>query len=237
MNYTIITLVFIILMMMYVMYVYATNTNLVSGVVKLTEPGSASPILWTKLTNPGATTYHYEGWLYIKQVPTGKKCVFYRGDAVGNADFALILEGKNLSVCKQGKIQGGVQDDSVALTVLANVTTDFPLQKWVYFVVNVVNNNIIETYLNGKLINTKQLQGTTLLNVNTKSPVYIGGASSCNGYLTKFKREPSALTPDDVWKRYLEGNGISSLSNWLAGYNASFSVYNATEEVKKYTLF
>jgi hypothetical protein len=57
-----------------------------------------------------------------------------------------------------------------------------------------------------------------------------------DGFITKFKRDPVALTPDETWKRYLEGNGLATFSNFLAGYNASFSLFNTEATIKEYTL-
>ena len=230
MNYVIIALVFIIALMLYAVYAYYTNTTLTSGVASLRNPSSAiAQIDWQKINNPGSTTYHYEGWLFVKNLPTTKTAIFRRG----NTNFALCLNGSTLSIDKQGStMTNGATSNP---TELVNITTKFPVQKWVYFVVNVINNNIVETYLNGKLINTIQLQQPLALNV--RDALYVGGTASVDGFITKFKRDPVALLPDDVWKNYVKGNGLATMSSWLAGYNASFSVYNNTEEVKKYTLF
>jgi hypothetical protein len=230
MNYVVIALVFIIALMLYIGYTYLTNTTLTSGVVSLRNPSSAiTQIEWTKINNPGTNTYHYEGWLFVKNLPDTKTAILRRG----NTNFALCLNGSTLSIDKQGSaMTNGTTSNP---TELVNITTKFPVQKWVYFVVNVINNNIVETYLNGKLVNTIQLQ--TPLTLNVRDALYVGGTASVDGFITKFKRDPKALLPDDVWKTYVKGNGLATMANWLAGYNASFSVYNTTEEVKKYTLF
>lgn len=234
MNYTIIALVFVILMMLYMGYVYITNTTLTKGVVKLTQPEPEMSIIpWQKITNPGARTYHYEGWVYVKSLPTSESAFFSRGQ------FALTLNSaRQLRVCVGDTINvntNGVThvDGNEKMTII----NEFPLQKWVYIVVNVVNNKIIEAYLNGKLVQTKQmLDGKDVSIINARDPIRIGGTASVDGYLTKFKRDPNALNPDEAWKNYLAGNGLNTFTNWLAGYNASFSVYSSTEEIRKYTL-
>ena len=215
MNYTIIVLVFIILMMLYMGYLYFSNTNLIKGVKKLNETTS-NQILWTTLQNPSSSTYHYEGWLYIKTKPNSPKKIFERGDIM------LKLNGTTLTF------------EGVSPTV--EITDDFPLQKWVYFVINVANGTIVEAYLNGKLVITKQLTGTLALPGTKTSITYGETTNGIDGYITKFKRDPVALTPDEVWKRYLEGNGLATFSNFLAGYNASFSLFNTEATIKEYTL-
>lgn len=214
MNYTIIVLVFIILMMLYMGYLYMTNTNLINGVNKLNVTNT--PITWTKLQNPSSTTYHYEGWLYIKSKPTIETTVFSR------SQFSLVLVGTQLAI---------VDTTEPVKTII--ITDDFPLQKWVYFVINVVNNSIVEAYLNGKLVTTKQISLST---PNTKSDVVYGMANGIDGYITKFKRDPVALTPDEARNKYLEGNGLATFSNFIAGYNASFSLFNTEGTIKQYTL-
>jgi len=221
MSYTIIVLVFIIFMMMYMGYLYMTNTTLTSGVESLAQ---ANSIVWTKLQNPSSSTYHYEGWVFIKDKPDSDKKIYSRGNGVN-----LYLNGTTLKVVKG--------------TTIANLYTtveDFPLQKWVYFVINVVNGNIIEVYLNGKLVVTKQFPPDGSLNISppsTKSSLDYGQTpTGINGHITKFKRDPVALTPDEVWKKYLEGNGLANFSNFLAGYNASFSLYNTIGTIKQFTV-
>lgn len=213
MNYTIIVLVFIILMMLYMAYLYTTNTTLSSGVQPL-NPSAAQSIAWTKLQNPSSSTYHYEGWVYIKSQPTTSKPIFVRGTDQLELN-GTILTFKNNS------------------NVIATID-DFPLQKWVYFVVNVVNGNIVEIYLNGKLVVTKQ-PSTSLVVPNSKTGLTYGDVGGIEGYITKLKRDPVVLSPDEARKTYLEGNGLATFSNFLAGYNASFSLYNTEGTIKQYT--
>lgn len=217
MNYTIIVLVFIIFMMLYMGYLYMTNTTLTSGVESL---NTSHTIGWTRLQNPSSSTHHYEGWVYIKQKPAAIKTIYARGAGVN-----LYLDGTTLKVANA---------NTGTITTYATVD-DFPLQKWVYFVINVVNGNIIEVYLNGKLVQTKQMS-TSLAAVSAKTDLLYGESAGIEGYITKMKRDPVALTPDEVWKKYLEGNGLANFSNFLAGYNASFSLYNTEGTIKQFSV-
>jgi len=196
-------------------YLYFSNTNLINGVQKLNVANNS--IIWKKIQNPSSSTYHYEGWLYIKTKPATEYAIFSR-DTV-----SLKLNGTTLT------FQPGTGTTSI------NITDDFPLQKWVYFVINVVNGTIVEAYLNGKLVITKQITGTLAL-PGTKTDITYGVLGGIDGFITKFKRDPVALTPDETWKRYLEGNGLATFSNFLAGYNASFSLFNTEATIKEYTL-
>ena len=214
--------------MLYAAYVYLTNSALISNVVDLSLP---TILDWKKLSNPGATIYHYEGWLFMKTLPTTKKVIFSK-DSTPN--FALCLSGSTLTIENEGTLANGSLTGSPK--VIMHITDSFPQQKWVYFVIN-VNNKVLETYLNGKLVQTLQL--TTAIPNSNRGSLTLGGSDwvGKNGFITLFKRDPTSLIPDVVWKNYLNGNGLSKFTNWLNGYNASFSIYTSTEEVKKYSVF
>lgn len=192
-------------MMLYMAYLYMTNTSLSTGVISL---GSITTVDWKKLQNPSSSTYHYEGWIYIKTPPSGDKKIIERSGDV------LKLNGTKL------------------LFNSITVTEDFPLQKWVYFVVNVLNGKIVEVYLNGKLVITQQPSSFT---VPTTKYDFKYGETGLDGYITQVKRDPVALNPDEVSKKYFEGNGLATFTNFLAGYNASFSLYNTEGTIKQYT--
>jgi len=241
MNYIILTLVFVIILMLYFAYIYISNTTLSTGVEELKSPStSLATIEWTKLSDPGSETYHYEAWLFLNTLPSSKQYLFSRG----STKFALALNGSTLTVETSTTAPSSNTGTPTGTPYIkATITDNFPNQKWVYVVINVINNNIIEGYLNGKLLKTVQLVGlasppsnTSPLEVGNTDVLKVGGSALPEGVITKFKRDPVALLPDDVWKNYLNGNGLATFSNLLAGYNASFSVFTATEEVKKYTL-
>jgi len=237
MNYTIIALVFIIVLMLYAGYMYITNTALTTGVVSLKSPGDFKTTTWSKLDDPGSTQYHYEGWLFIKALPASPAAIFQR--ELNGADVkstGLVLNGSTLTFSKSAIT--ATENTNIAGTIIpiVTITTDFPIQKWVYFVLN-VKDQLVECYLNGKLIKSNMVDSTTTsLTPSTRKDLYLGNGSAPDGYITKFKRDATVLTPDQVLKNYLAGNGLATFSNWLAGYNASFSLYTTTEEVKKYTL-
>jgi len=233
MNYTIIALVFIIILMLYAGYMYITNTSLTTGVVSLKSPGDFGITKWNKLDNPGSAQYHYEGWLFIKTLPaTTNGTIFQREMKIGAV--GLILNGSSLTFSK-GNLSSPAPGVMTNLSTIVSITNDFPIQKWVYFVLN-VKDKLVECYLNGKLIKSQIVDTTTAdLTPSTRKDLFLGD-NSTDGFITKFKREATVLTPDEVWKRYLAGNGLATFTNWLAGYNATFSLYTTTEEIKKYSL-
>jgi hypothetical protein len=212
---------------------YITNTSLTTGVVALKSPGDFGTTKWQKLDNPGSAQYHYEGWLFIKTLPSENGTILQR--KLKNFATGLILKGSSLTFSKAtniGTVTNNVAGPLASTTDLVSITDNFPIQKWVYFVVN-VKDKLVECYLNGKLIKSQLV--TDDLTPATRTDLYLGDGS-IDGYVTKFKRDATVLTPDQVWKQYLAGNGLATFTNWLAGYNATFSLYTTTEEIKKYSL-
>jgi hypothetical protein len=114
-------------------YFYFTNTTLTTGVIKLTDADrSIKTVDWKKLVNPGAITYHYEGWLFVDKLPTANKLIFSK-DAAG---VGLCLNKSTLSVVTSTSYLEGAPRTGATVTTLVTVTEKFPQQKWVYFVVN-----------------------------------------------------------------------------------------------------
>lgn len=236
MNYTIIALVFIIILMLYAGYMYLTNTNITTGVVSLKAPGDYAQTKWQKLDNPGSTQYHYEGWLFMNGLPASGTIWTICGRKMNSGASGVVLAGSSLAFYKGASIDSmGLTGAPNELSSLVNIINDFPIQKWVYFVVN-VNGQLVEAYLNGKLVTTQVIPtGTATLTPSTRAELFLG-SSSCDGYITKFKRIASVLTADQAWANYLAGNGLATFTNWLAGYNASLSITNSVNDVKTYSL-
>ena len=249
MNYLIIGLVFVLLLMLYAGYLYATSTVLIKKAVYLPETAkdNLDTIAWDKLGNPASTTYHYEGWLYLKDKPSATSpnipVIFYRGDdGIGsNTQVILGMDGSSLGLYTNAKIDKGhmTSAGSLVLTILS----DFPVQKWTHFIVNIVNGSIIECYINGKLVKSMQAppapaNGKKLIDLtpDTRSNLKIGGVNSIKGYITKFKRDPVVLNAEEAWNTYLEGNGLESYAKWFGGYGAAFSLFSSAGEIKKVTI-
>jgi hypothetical protein len=214
-------------------YFYLSNTSLTTGVISLTDTNRTFKTLdYKRLVNPGASTYHYEGWIFVETLPSAQKVVFWKD----SAGLTMCLKGSTMTICDgiaPTADTGSITEDSSKN--IMTVTDKFPQQKWVYFVINVINKNILEVYLNGKLIKTQQL-AANITNA-TRGSLNLGGTAAVAGYVTKFKRDPVALLPDEVWTTYLAGNGLATFTNWLAGYNASFTISSGATELKKVSLF
>lgn len=212
MNYLAIGLIIIIITILYYIYYYFTNNTLTSGLQPLKDQLT---VTYEKLKDPNSYTYSYQVWVYMSEPTKASTQIFCRKSAAGS-EFEVDLNGQELSL-KAGK-------GTTEPTQIMVITTDFPIQKWTYLVINVYNLKTFEAYINGKLAKTVNVP-------NDKSPVpssktnslYIGN-SSLNGYLTKFTRLNKTLDAQTIWQNYLSGNGLSSFLSSLIPYGLNMSI-------------
>lgn len=193
--------------------------SLVSGEQKL---NSVSTVQSDYLSNPASKNYSYQGWLYFNSAPasTADQVIFGRGD-----DFGVVIKGNTLKVVAK----------SGDNTFTAVVTNAFPIQKWTHFAFSVNSAHVVDIYLNGKLVKTVKntISNGFATNVNTALTI---GSAGLNGVITRFVRKPNTLTPDDVAKFYLGGNG-SNIFSTIWPYNLSMSISKDDVLQKQYTMF
>jgi len=222
MDFILIIVGFVVVAALYLLYTYFANQPLTTGLVKL-DATAPMNIAYDKLINPGSSSYHYEGWVFIS---AGNPVIFYRG-AAATPDLLLDINS--------GKLRIRASNNSGVVETIMHID-NFPKQKWMYIVVNVINSKTVELYLNGKLIQTVEAK-FPIKNTKT-SPLVVatGDAAAVNSYLTRFFRTDKLLSPDDVWSSYIKGNGVSSaLSNFIK-YNMRLSVTKGDELVKELKL-
>ena len=216
MNGIVIGLSIIALILIYVLYIYFKKTPLSSGTIDLKGD---TKIEETKLEKSTSMNYYYEGWVFVQTPVSSNKKLFGR-------DVGYQLNGNTLSVYSSN-------------STLFIVTDKFPIQKWVHLAINVYNHSqnkaIIECYMNGKLILTKPNQALTN---DAPTSVFIMGDSTGGhtGYLTKVNRVSSNVNAEDVWNRYLEGNGVSGYVAFLSNYNVNLSVLKDNKLERKYNI-
>ena len=221
MNYLAIGLVIVIIIILYYVYYYMTNNTLTSGLQELKKPLT---VTYEKLINPNSLTYSYQTWIYLSSPTAPSTKIFYRGDS-SNSEFEVAINGQTLT------LQAGT--GSVAPSQVMTITTNFPIQKWTYLVINVSNLSTFEAYINGKLAKTVNVSGgsSSLVPMSKTSSLYIGN-TSLTGYVTKFTRLPKVLDAKTVWDNYLSGNGLSSFLASLMPYGLNMSISNGEDVVR-----
>jgi len=229
MNYLAIGLVIIILIILYYMYYYFTNNTLTAGLQPLNKPIT---VTYDGLINPNSPTYSYQAWIYLSNYTTTNTQIFYRGSSGKDAysEFELNINSQTLTL-----FAGNGGSSATAPTQIMTITTDFPIQKWVYLVINVSNLKTFEAYINGKLSKTVNVS-TDLKPTSTTSSLIIGN-TSLTGYVTKFTRLPSTLDAQKIWQTYLSGNGLNNILSMLMPYGLNMSVLNGEDVVRVINVF
>ena len=118
------------------------------GTAGLLTLNSITDYRFDKLKTPGSPDYSYQGWVFINEPGVGNglgSCIFKRADATDSTrsmEIGMFLNNQTLSIkTKLGD----------TTSTIMTVTDNFPLQKWVFFTVNVTSLFVVDVYLNGKL--------------------------------------------------------------------------------------
>jgi hypothetical protein len=249
-SWIILGVVFIVIIFLF--YLYWSTNNLV---IYKTDLNTSNPSI-SKSNISGATnlSYTYSSWVWVNSWnETTPHCIVYAPAGTGSKpppqltngtdmsavmktndyDFALYLDKNSPSLyCTVG-----AKKDDPSNTIV--VTNNFPLQTWVYVVI-CVQNNLVDCYLNGKLITsqqTNQKDGNAPVTPSFEN-IYLGNGTdgSWDCQLINFQRSPTVVNPQEVWTAYLAGNGQSMFSS-LNSYGVQVGLTKNNNVTKSYTLF
>jgi hypothetical protein len=173
----------------------------------------------TDIVNPTSVRSSYSMWIYVNSWGTTKKTIC--SAKVGTTSyFELYLDATSPTLSCKITTSGATPDTVV-------VSNNFPVQRWVYIVIS-IDGNVVDCYLDGKLIRSQQL--TNLASINKDITIETG---NFDAYMTSFYRKPAASDPQSVWSTYMSGNGYTS-NNLLSDYGFSFSVTKDNKEIVGY---
>jgi hypothetical protein len=193
MDATVIILIIIILVLVYFLYsaTKKSNTNVKSKLYNLNN--SNSSISSADLTNPKSQSFSYSAWVYVNTWKNGEKAIYYASTngAIPPYIIGLALDATSPIL------------RAVVGTQPITITNNFPIQKWVYVVIS-VDSNIVDCYLDGKLVSSTQLQ-----NIPTIPATYSINFGTFDAYLTGFTYSNKPLNPQQVWSNYMTGNGYT----------------------------
>lgn len=211
MNYVIIVLGIIIVFLLYYMYIWLLTPPVIKRTAKLNETNP--PIAYLK--DPTSLHYSYGVFLYVNSWDNTKEKVIISRDK----NFTLYLDATTPTLyCKMY-----LDDDT---TQLITITNNFPLQKWVYIVLS-VDSQIIDVYLNGKLVLSQKLTKNPKMPGDATVPLLLGGADIWDASVADLIRIPRPMSPQEVINNY-----VSSYNNIIGGM-FSMSSYNANLKVLK----
>jgi len=179
-------------------------------------------------TNTTSYNYNYGVWVYVNTWDTtGSKLIVQSDDS----KFALYIDnGTPTLKLFIASTNGSSTYNGNSGTTIA-ITQNFPIQAWTHVALN-VSQNYVDCYINGKLLKSVFINGgITQPQVNN---VIVGGGSNygkqtdqrqrTQGFdatIAKLTRQPTNVSPQDVWAAYMKGNGLNS---WLTAYGVNIDL-------------
>ena len=226
MNYTIIilgsVLVVLIIFMLFRSY-FDGKQSLVSQ-TKLSNMTNV-----TSVSKPNASILSYSIFVHIGQWmnDTDSQTLFER-----NTELKVYFtNGAGLKV----KVY---DDDDTPSDIV--VTNNFPIQKWVHIGI-VVDNNIMDVYLDGKMVKSVQLKkNISPEHTETDKKDIVYGKTSAiadNTHIAEHKRLTYAADPKEMWDLYMEGTGMGSLTQAASEMNVNLSILKDGVESSKISLW
>ena len=197
-------------------------------------------------TSPTNTRYTYGIWIYVNSWDAGiEKTIFKRTD-----NIRLYFEPTAPVLKCDITMSDGTTTTPLPTTTI-EITDNFPIQKWVHIVTS-VDNQYLDAYLDGKLVKSGRMHTAAVAAVTGVDPVAestpkgpgdvdvkmaIGGVTKFDAYIAKFHHWSSPLDPQTVWSTYKEGNGQSSMGNYISSYGIDLSILKDNVEESKYSIF
>ena len=189
---------------------------------------------WESVSKPNASIFSYGIWVHIGQWSPGN-------------DQSLFNRNTELDVyfTSNAGLKVKVFDNDADPSDIV-VTNNFPIQKWVHIGI-VVDNEIMDVYLDGKMVKSVKLKDTISPEEGNKI-VYgkyydaAGVATSAaaiasDTHIAEHIRMTYALDPKGMWDLYMEGNGMGGLTQAASEMNVNLSILKDGVESSKISLW
>lgn len=223
MNYTLVIMGIILVVIVYILYKVLDEKG--RTVAKKQDLNNGANAINLDTTGKETSTrYYISAWIYINKLPAGGKEIFQIMKDAANPNLKVKLKD---DATLEYTI---LKDDSTPVT--HTITTNFPLQKWVYLIVS-VDNHIVDLYIDGKLVASQKI-ALGVKQIDEKSSIHFG---TLDAYLAKMEREPKAMDPTTAWNKYMEGNGGNYFSKMFANYGGVFTLTKDDLDVREFQLF
>lgn len=221
MNYTLIILGTILVVIAYILYkvIDEKGRSVASKVdLKSQEPEVR---LSSVSGNPTSPRYYISSWIYINALPANKSLFKI---ANGNTTYLDVSMSNTASLS---------YEINATTNATHTIMDNFPLQKWVFLIIS-VDNNIVDLYIDGKLLRSHKIAGT-VTSINEASAIHFG--TPIDGFLAKMDREPRPINPSEAWDKYMDGNGGNYFSKMFANYGATFTITKDDLDVRQFQMF
>jgi hypothetical protein len=230
MNFQTIILGVIIVVILYLVWKYVlsdtTNQNLSMG-------GSAKTRRLIQANslpgNPTSVDFTFSIWIYIDnwQYKYSKpKVIFRRSNSKSNTlspSVSLAPSTNDLDISlttfSSNSPSGSVDNWSIQ---------NIPIQKWCNITLS-TNNRAVDTYIDGKLVNTHVLSGVPKMDKNANIEMTPDGGFS--GATSKFNYFSRTISPREAYEIYRAGPGGNALTDFINKYKLKLSFMKDNQEV------
>ena len=226
----------IVVIILYLVYIYVFKDGTSSTLYSGGNAKNGVTIKATKLPgNKASVDFTFSIWIYVNswQYRYGYQKVIYRrvnaGQTTVSPEVSLGAATNDLSITMSifdsGK--GGIVPGK-SWTV-----NNIPIQKWCNIVVS-TNNRAVDTYIDGKLVNTHVLAGVPAMNKN--APIQLTPDGGFSGETSKFRYIARTISPREAYEIYREGPGGNWLSDLLNQYKLKLSFLKDNEEINSFEI-
>jgi hypothetical protein len=227
MEVTTILLGIVALLLLYVIWQYLTDSyTQIAGMqkasVKTTLPANTLP----PNTNPAnfslSMWFYITSWSCSANTAPSKNLFSIMGSSPGSAGDKFFVR---LGSC-QNDLDVGISCTGSSASAASQQSVchvkNVPLQRWVCLIVSVYGRTL-DTYLDGKLVRTCVLPGTSdaLTSQSSLTNLVIGGGF--DGFITSVKYKSAPVNPQEAWNTYTDGYGGSMLQDILNKYKIKLS--------------
>jgi hypothetical protein len=207
----------VIIILLYLVYIYyftSVTTLTTSLWLKQNNPSI------TNVSNPYSANFSYGVWIYINNWNQGPTNVFNCSSST-IADPHFSLDFPSCTPTLTCSINTGSTACNPSSPTVITVTNNFAIQRWVYVLIS-VNTNIVDCYLDGKLVTSTQLNGIPTISCNKDNNWSINYGSG-DIYISNFQRWTTPTDPATATSYY----NVKPASAKL------FSTYSANVQLTK----
>jgi len=227
----------VIILLIYVLYKYfSKSSSSLGALMDLSTTSSSVPLITKdKVVNSTSARFSYGIWVYINTWDTNKtKNIFYRQNSgntanTTNYDIRLYLDPNSPTLSCDFYTQQTTNAPTETDIETVAITSNFPIQKWVYIIVS-VDSKLVDTYIDGKLITSQELKALPYV---SDTDIFVGNFKA---YAAQFQRWTSPMDPQTAWKNYMSGNGGSALTKMFNSYGIDISFKKDNVEQNKFKL-
>jgi len=222
----IILTVIILFLLYYILSIYFANKTTINNKTYLGNGVPSVPA--GDMPNIGAPQYSFDLWVYANNVNNAANPSTNNigpKNPGGNLFFMGDLNNIYLSIDLFNDGSAEVKFSPNVPKVL--IAKNFPLQRWEHIIIN-VNNNLIEIYLDGKLI--RSLKSPTPPEIPTvNSSIFFGRGDM---YIAQFNRNLFLFDTNMAYNTYINGNN----GYRVTPYSATFSLLKNNEPAYNYQI-